>query len=148
MCADSVGLAYLDETNVGALLAEALTANVEAVLANETGRVGADAAVHISVSTCPNHPYAPSVFHFMPMLASGVFLPRHRSAATRVCNGERHTTRGSPCRRCAGASTRRIRETWCVVERGGEKVAAMRALAVPFFDQDAGVVFRCVARTG
>jgi hypothetical protein len=36
---------YLDETNVGALLTEALTADVEAVLADETGVVGADAAV-------------------------------------------------------------------------------------------------------
>lgn len=39
------GKSYLDETNVGALLAEALTADVEAVLADETSRVGADAAV-------------------------------------------------------------------------------------------------------
>jgi hypothetical protein len=34
----------LDEANVGRLLAEALTADVEAVLADETGLVGADAA--------------------------------------------------------------------------------------------------------
>jgi hypothetical protein len=37
--------AYLDETNVGGLLTEALTADVQAVLADETGLVGADAAV-------------------------------------------------------------------------------------------------------
>lgn len=36
---------HLDEANVGGLLAEALTADVEAVLADETGLVGADAAV-------------------------------------------------------------------------------------------------------
>jgi hypothetical protein len=36
---------YLDEANVGGLLAEALTADVQAVLADETGLVGADAAV-------------------------------------------------------------------------------------------------------
>jgi len=36
---------YLDETDVGALLPEALTADVEAVLADETSRVGADTAV-------------------------------------------------------------------------------------------------------
>jgi hypothetical protein len=36
---------YLDETNVGGLLTEALTADVEAVLADQTSRVGADAAV-------------------------------------------------------------------------------------------------------
>lgn len=36
---------YLGEANVGGLLTEALTADVEAVLADETGLVGADAAV-------------------------------------------------------------------------------------------------------
>jgi hypothetical protein len=36
---------YLDEANVGALLTEALTADVQAVLADQTSRVGADAAV-------------------------------------------------------------------------------------------------------
>ena len=42
---------YLDETNVGGLLAEALTADVEAVLADKTSLVGADAAVkNLSVS--------------------------------------------------------------------------------------------------
>lgn len=40
-----MGFSYLDETDVGALLAEALTADVEAVLSDETSRVGADAAV-------------------------------------------------------------------------------------------------------
>ena len=39
------GESYLDETNVGGLLAEALTADVEAVLADQTSGVGADAAV-------------------------------------------------------------------------------------------------------
>jgi hypothetical protein len=38
-------LTVLDEANVGALLTEALTADVEAVLADQTSRVGADAAV-------------------------------------------------------------------------------------------------------
>ena len=37
-------MSYLDETDVGALLAEALTADVQAVLADQTSRVGADAA--------------------------------------------------------------------------------------------------------
>ena len=41
---------YLDEANVGALLTEALAADVEAVLADETGLVGADTAVRSSVS--------------------------------------------------------------------------------------------------
>ena len=39
------GESYLDETNVGGLLAEALTADVQAVLADQTSGVGADAAV-------------------------------------------------------------------------------------------------------
>lgn len=38
---------YLDEANVVGLLTEALTADVEAVLADETGLVGADAAVFV-----------------------------------------------------------------------------------------------------
>jgi hypothetical protein len=37
--------AYLDESDVGRLLTEALTAHVEAVLADETGLVGADTAI-------------------------------------------------------------------------------------------------------
>ena len=36
---------YLDESNIGALLPEALTADVQAVLADETSGVGADTAV-------------------------------------------------------------------------------------------------------
>jgi len=43
---------YLDEANVGSLLAEALTADVEAVLADQTSGVGADAAVEYCVSHC------------------------------------------------------------------------------------------------
>lgn len=39
------GKTDLDEANVGGLLTEALTADVEAVLADETGLVGADAAM-------------------------------------------------------------------------------------------------------
>ena len=39
-------LKYLDESDVGGLLAEALTADVKTVLADETGLVGADAAVY------------------------------------------------------------------------------------------------------
>jgi hypothetical protein len=41
------GESYLDETDVGALLAEALTADVEAVLADQTSGVGADAAANM-----------------------------------------------------------------------------------------------------
>ncbi|KAH9871394.1 hypothetical protein IAQ61_005573 [Plenodomus lingam] len=42
---------YLDETNVGGLLAEALTADVKAVLADQTSRVGADAAESTMLAT-------------------------------------------------------------------------------------------------
>jgi hypothetical protein len=54
----SVGYSYLDETNVGALLAEALTADVEAVLADETSGVGADAAVSTVLAFVLAMPYA------------------------------------------------------------------------------------------
>jgi hypothetical protein len=39
------GASYLDKANIGSLLTEALTADVEAVLADKTGLVGADAAI-------------------------------------------------------------------------------------------------------
>jgi hypothetical protein len=38
-------VSYLDESNILALLAEALTADVQAVLADQTGCVGADSAI-------------------------------------------------------------------------------------------------------
>lgn len=43
----------LDETNVGGLLAEALTADVKAVLADQTSRVGADAALAGALAVGP-----------------------------------------------------------------------------------------------
>ena len=58
MCCRLVGVAdlkvfpYLNETNIGALLPEALAADIETVLADQTSGVGADAAIHI-VSHCP-----------------------------------------------------------------------------------------------
>lgn len=42
--------AYLDESNVGGLLTEALTADVQAIFADQTGFVCADAAVKQNVS--------------------------------------------------------------------------------------------------
>lgn len=48
-----VAFAYLLETNVGALLTEALTADVEAVLADQTGTVSADAAVVAGSTVSP-----------------------------------------------------------------------------------------------
>ena len=47
------GGAHLLETDGSSLLAEALTAEVKAVLADETGLVRAEAAVETSVSTPP-----------------------------------------------------------------------------------------------
>lgn len=41
---------YLGEANVGGLLTEALTADVESVLADETGLVGADTAAKKNMS--------------------------------------------------------------------------------------------------
>ncbi len=59
------GMAYLDEANVGGLLTEALTADVEAVLADQTCSVGADAAVKLKtrVSTCYSRFCADSFFN-------------------------------------------------------------------------------------
>ena len=42
---DETGVAYLGKTDSGSLLTEALTAEVKAVLADETSLVGAEAAV-------------------------------------------------------------------------------------------------------
>jgi len=44
MCPSYTGLSVLDETDILALLAEALAADVEAVFADQTGGVGADSA--------------------------------------------------------------------------------------------------------
>ena len=41
-----VAWTYLDETDSSRLFTEALTADVETVLADQTGLVGADAATH------------------------------------------------------------------------------------------------------
>ena len=46
-------LSVLDEANVGALLTEALTADVEAVLTDQTSRVGADAALARALAVGP-----------------------------------------------------------------------------------------------
>ena len=57
---------YLDETDISALLAEALTADVEAVLADKTSLVGADTAVQIgSLAKVPIfHINLCSIFNF------------------------------------------------------------------------------------
>ena len=46
----NLSVKYLDETNIGSLLTEALTADVQAILADETSFVSADTAVKIILS--------------------------------------------------------------------------------------------------
>lgn len=77
--------AYLDESNVGGLLTEALTANVETVLADETGLVGADAAVHnqtlarsLLPTPKPMMPRAPPSIHLITTALSLQLIPRTR----------------------------------------------------------------------
>lgn len=60
----------LVEANVGGLLTEALTADVQAVLADETGLVGADAAVERNSTLAP--PFLTGFPHFLiPLPALG-----------------------------------------------------------------------------
>ena len=107
---------YLGESDVGGLLAEALTADVKTVLADETGLVGADAAV-ICVSSYVL--MSPSIFlHIRPPRPTRGIFPAHPPLSLQiVCMGvsygagSRHTTRGSPCRRSLGGSSRHSRET-------------------------------------
>lgn len=84
---------YLDESNVRGLLSEALTADVQAILADQTSFVGANTA--ISQQSAP----APISSH-----------PPISISISRNCQGVR-TRRELPCRRFLGASSRRIRET-------------------------------------
>lgn len=57
----------LVETDVGGLLTEALTADVEAVLADQTGSVGADAAVELQKKSIVSISVLLSSFaHFPP----------------------------------------------------------------------------------
>jgi hypothetical protein len=67
--------AYLDEANVGGLLAEALTADVEAVLADQAGRVGADAAVggRALVSFPSSQVFTPTMSSTLEISPSAVF---------------------------------------------------------------------------
>ena len=49
------GLSYFCEPNIRRFFPKALTADVQPVLANETGGMGADAAVTILPSTSASH---------------------------------------------------------------------------------------------
>ena len=101
---------YLGEANVGGLLTEALTADVEAVLADETGLVRADAAVNVQSV----HVLAPFPCLANPPVLLPSLLSRTLSAAKISCSSPRDelTRRGRPCRKCADASTRQTRATY------------------------------------
>ena len=83
----------LVETNVLSLLSEALTAEVELVLADKTSLVLADSAI----SNHRQHLYSISV--------------SFRSRSRGMCRLENRTIVESPCRSFGGASSRRFRET-------------------------------------
>jgi hypothetical protein len=92
------------EADVGGLLTEALTADVQAVLADETGLVGADTAVEGTNVSFPSSCIAiPIASNDPPNCA---FPPNPIPAQRGV-----RTIHGCPCRRCAGASTRQTRGT-------------------------------------
>jgi hypothetical protein len=70
----------LVEANVGGLLTEALTADVQAVLADETGLVGADTAVkEPMLASLPLALYCPSPQVFLRI--ARLFLQSYSSAA-------------------------------------------------------------------
>lgn len=94
-------LPVLDEADIGALLTETLTADVQTVFSDQTSSVCADSAVKDLVSFR-------SRLHALPARPD-IWYP--------ACEFEEGilTIRESPFRRCAGASTRRTRETCWVV---------------------------------
>ena len=73
---------YLDESDVGGFLTETLTADVETVLADQTGLVSADTAI----VTLPSAPFSR---HHQRSIIERVPLPTSLSvgAGTRVPNG-------------------------------------------------------------
>lgn len=70
-------MSYLGETNVGGLLTEALTADVQAVLADETSGVGADAAVGRSSSQ-------PSIPFHSPSISNAYLQPSFYAKASSI----------------------------------------------------------------
>jgi hypothetical protein len=96
-------LSVLDEANICALLAEALTADHETVFSDQTSRVCADSAMGYLVSSCSQYQRDRFVISLRPL--DRTVEPRKSTL----------TIRESPFRRCAGASTRRTRETCWVV---------------------------------
>lgn len=108
---NSADIAYLDEANVGSLLTEALTADVEAILADQTGPVAAHAANDQEKQSSASL-FPASLLSFSPSFFSG-FTPRQTVRFSPGLEVNVPTKRGSPCRSCAGASSRRIREPYC-----------------------------------
>jgi hypothetical protein len=101
--APQISISYLDESNIGSLLSEALTADVEAVLADETGLVGADAAKKLVLADM-----------FIPrcLLLHPALLPSFPQAyRVEFRDSGLRTTRASPFRRSLGGSSRQSRET-------------------------------------
>ena len=94
-------LPVLDEANVGTLLTETLTADVETVFSDQTSSVCADSTVERIVSL--------HIFCICHQLVFILWYPAHG------VKGGTLTTRESPFHMCAGASTKRTRETCWVV---------------------------------
>jgi hypothetical protein len=86
-------MVYFDESNVRSLLSEALTADVQAILADQTSLVGADTALSQLSASAP--------------ISSQTFIS---NSSSRNWYSER-TRHELPCRTFLGASSRRIRET-------------------------------------
>lgn len=97
---------YLDETNVGGLFTETLTADVETVFADETGLVGADTAVKFSSASCSlvvsSYSIIPALTH--PISSISEYNLDYEESIKR-------TKRGLPFRRYGDESSRRTRET-------------------------------------
>jgi hypothetical protein len=91
----------LDEANIGALLTETLTTDVETVFSDQTSSMCADTAVEDLIS-----------LHSVCMHRQLLFMFGY---PLRYFMEGSLTIRESPFHRCAGASTRRTRETCWVV---------------------------------
>lgn len=91
---------HLDESNILRLLPEALTADVQAIFADETSGVCADAATKQKVVS--HH----SIKSWAPMPKGHSF--NRNTGSLEDCE---RTIDEIPFRRCEGASTRPIRET-------------------------------------
>ena len=121
-----VAAAHLVEANVLGLLTEALTAQVEVVLPDETGLVLADTAVNSPSLALPSSararlcfrnrfPCDPSAWRSSSRTGGGrIFHRAGRREGKAREGGDWHRDRTScesPCRSAAGASSRRFRET-------------------------------------